>query len=353
MDNPRKEELLNKQVEQHISDEERSELDRILQTEWLLADPQPDKNWKHLYQSYIRPRSIRKISTRWVAAAAILLIGGFTYLVLNLHDNQEHLHHSQHSLTHIVGGNEAVTLSVNAKKTGNLSDQSIEDIINTLPKEHNTGSLNQLSVNTHNSNTYNFTLPDGSKIWLNANSEVTFPEHFNSNERRILIKGEVYLDVVKNNTPFVVVAEGTETKVLGTTFNLKTNNLRKQVDATLFTGKIQLTTASQELDLFPGEAARASLTGLSKYTPNLKKVIAWKNNQFYFDNENIAQILSELSEWYQVKFEIQDNSLSQRKYSGAIDRNLPLKEALDILNFGTSYTLHITDTNTIIVTKKK
>src|SRR5690606_9921653 len=126
--------------------------------------------------------------------------------------------------------------------------------------------------------TYQLTLSDGSKIWLNAMSELRFPVHFGDKERVVQLKGEAYFEIAHDaSRPFKVEVDGTQVEVLGTHFNI---NSYTQVTATLLQGAISISNPSGAERLIPGQEARVG-ERITLHNANIEKTIAWKNGDFY------------------------------------------------------------------------
>jgi ferric-dicitrate binding protein FerR (iron transport regulator) len=166
-------------------------------------------------------------------------------------------------------------------------------------------------------------LSDGTKVWLNSDTELQFPAQFSGNERRLTLKGEAYLDVAKNNEiPFILSIEGAEIKVFGTQFNVNTRKTEKQ-SATLVEGSISITQESgQEKILHPGETAEINrLTGEMKVmVTDTRLYTAWRYKGFLFENETIENVLEELALWYDVEIVYEDELVKKERFSGWLQR---------------------------------
>ncbi len=342
--------LLKKRMNNAISPEEDKELERLFISQWVLDEP-AEVDWEQLYSARIKPKKVVRFSRYiWAAAAAVILAVSITLVLFNYQERVERTTDEQVALVldKIPGAQEGAILRVNAGKEFELREQKLKDVVDIINQNDSETVIKTFTITTPKANKYNFTLPDGTQVWLNANSQITFPEQFADNERLITTKGEVYLEVTKSTKPFIISTNGIETKVLGTSLNINGYN-PKETFTTLFTGKVAVTNGNTSMELTPGQAVSATLDQLHKYKPHLEKTISWKNNIFYFDNEDIRTILSELERWYDVEFEFADRLNSSKLYSGVIDRNLSLQQALEILNFSTSYKLTISNNKTIHV----
>ncbi|GGH22704.1 FecR family protein [Sphingobacterium alkalisoli] len=181
-------------------------------------------------------------------------------------------------------------------------------------------------------NFFKMNLPDGSVIWINAMSSLRFPVKFGHKERRVYLKGEAYFEVAKDvNRPFIVDVEGKEVRVFGTEFNVRTyNNIFK---TTLVEGKVEVSGNGISEYLIPGQYATWNNNRFVVDQADLQKDLAWKNNEFYFKNDNIVQIASQLMMWYDLDVKIASNISTTKTYSGSINRNVNLSEVLTMLKF--------------------
>src|SRR5690606_12737857 len=140
-------------------------------------------------------------------------------------------------------------------------------------------------------------LPDGTKVWLNAGSELTFPTVFTGSERRVQLRGEAYFEVAKKvkgekgkRLPFIVASEGQEVEVLGTHFNIMAYTDEPEVKTTLTEGSVQVSNLKSSIShlLRPGQQSSLKRNGsIAIAEVNTEEAIAWKNGYFMFANENI------------------------------------------------------------------
>ncbi len=198
--------------------------------------------------------------------------------------------------------------------------------------------ISGLAASAHNilrvptGKTFRINLADGTAVWLNNLSELTFPVSFDkSNNRIVSLKGEAYFEVAHDaSRPFKVMVNGIELKVLGTKFNVNAFQA-KTVSATLLKGSVSMATNNAVCLLKPGQQA-VSNDGKIKLSPaDLEKVMAWKNGYFYFKEDGIEAILGQLSRWYDIKIKYNTNKNPELHYSGKILRSEKLEDVLKIL----------------------
>ncbi|MBK7288921.1 MAG: FecR domain-containing protein [Chitinophagaceae bacterium] len=168
------------------------------------------------------------------------------------------------------------------------------------------------TISTPRGGQYQLTLADGSKVWLNAASTLRFPATFSGTERKVELTGEGYFEVAKNAAmPFKVGLEnGVEVEVLGTHFNVMSYSDDEQIKTTLVEGKVKVLNGDNNVILSPNQQAqftKGNKSLLVDKDADVNKAIAWKNGLFDFDNDNIVDILRQLSRWYDVQIQYVGN----------------------------------------------
>lgn len=189
-------------------------------------------------------------------------------------------------------------------------------------------------TNPRGSQVINMILSDGSHVWLNAGSSITYPVAFVHQERRVSITGEVYFDVAQQvNKPFYVTKGDLEVKVLGTHFNVNAYEEEDPASVTLLEGAVNVSSLQYEVSqiLKPGEQAtvKKGVIKLNK-AANIEQVMAWKNGLFDFEGMGIKEAALQLECWYDIRIEY-DPGMPDVPLFGKIDRNLSLADILDIL----------------------
>lgn len=187
------------------------------------------------------------------------------------------------------------------------------------------------TVTTPKGGQYEITLPDGTKVWLNAASKLRFPVSFSATERNVELTGEAYFEVYKDKKkPFIVKAEQQEITVLGTHFNVNAYGDEAFTKTTLLEGSVMVSKGSSQTLLVPGQQA-ISNTGSSiinvRKDVDLNESIAWKNGLFMFEQEDIFSIMNNISRWYDIAIEYRGD-LKGKKYSGYISKFEDVTEVL-------------------------
>lgn len=287
----------------------------------------------------------RRIVVQAAAAAAILLIGLLTF---------SYLHRPVQPIAVTSGINEndippgsdkaILTLSngqqviLTGAKNGQLATEGNTSITKSgegeviyNEKNGSSGALTYNTISTPRGGQFKISLPDGSRVWLNAASSITFPASFPGNERKVQVTGEVYFEVAHNKAkPFRVAFEQQVVEVMGTHFNINAYKEEPVLKTTLLEGKINLVSKQQSVILSPGQQAgvKRSVEGITVSTVDLKEAAAWKDGLFVFHKATIQEVMRTAARWYDVEVEY-GGDLEQRRFGGTISRYKNISELLD------------------------
>ncbi|HET6999886.1 MAG TPA: FecR family protein [Puia sp.] len=192
------------------------------------------------------------------------------------------------------------------------------------------------TISTPRAAQYQVVLSDGTKVWLNAASSLRYPTSFSGQDRKVELTGEGYFEVAKNkDKPFHVRVGAVEVEVLGTHFNIMAYDDEAAIQTTLLEGSVKVSYNNQTDLLKPGRQASLSRTD-SKLTmgdANVQQVVAWKNGYFYFDKSDVKTIMRQVSRWYDLDI-VYESSVPDMKFSGKIERSLPLSGISHLLESG-------------------
>jgi ferric-dicitrate binding protein FerR (iron transport regulator) len=256
---------------------------------------------------------------------------------------------------------DGATITLNAVQNGNLAQQGHMQITKTdgrliyNKKPDSDGSLSGTdlynTVTTPRGGEYQITLPDGSKVWLNAASSLRFPIAFAGNERIVELTGEAYFEVNpqvqpgtrkgagKNGkiakTPFIVkisTPAGTknEVEVLGTHFNVMAYSDEESIKTTLVEGKVKVTSGSSYQTILPGEQAKLKAGDISVKSVDPEDVIAWKNGFIPVGGPDIEYTLRQIARWYDVTFDFQGKKPTG-SFEGKIPRTTSIGDIIQLL----------------------
>jgi len=271
-----------------------------------------------------RPKAFRRMYWLSVAAAAIVLLGLSYFIWLN---------------QSIDEGSTIQIASVSASQTTGIILRTTEGKIIPLAIDQEADIQHLLGSNKEDKGSYtievpageqfNFSLPDGTKVWLNAATKISFPRTFSTSSREVQLEGEAYFEVAKNKDKlFKVKANGTEVVVHGTHFNVSAYPLENSVKTTLFEGLVTVRKDKKELNLTPGFEI-VSLVNEEKMhlqKADLDQTMAWRNGYFIFDGMDVTTIMKTVARWYNISV-ITDKPLPVKRIGGSF----PIDGKLDDL----------------------
>jgi transmembrane sensor len=198
---------------------------------------------------------------------------------------------------------------------------------------------NQQSANKSNTlstargETYRLRLPDGSQIWLNAASSLTYHTNLKqAGNRKVYLEGEAYFEIAKDKSaPFIVETNNQTVEVLGTHFNVNSYLNDEASNTTLLEGSVKMSTKSGfKAILVPGEQGTIASGKLSVEPVDSRLAVAWKNNKFMFESASIQEVMRMIERWYNVKV-IYDGEIPENKFGGSVSRFDNVSKVLQIL----------------------
>lgn len=350
--------------------EQRNKIFRQIQSAISTGDkPQTSRGFYGIRKLFSSPLTI---------AAAILIIAGLSFLFLYINQPPKNNSLSSVSTPNDVKAPDKTRASIkladgtivyiDSTANGNFAMQENIKLVK-LPNGQivyqnadgtitNTLQYNTLS-NPRGSKVIDMQLADGSRVWLNAGSSITFPVAFIGNERKVAVAGEAYFEITHDeNKPFYVSDNNMTVAVLGTHFNIKTYNDEPDARVTLLEGKVRIVTGKPGalsentpkltppgIILKPGQQAliqpdvkkdnqTTAYTNTEKikvYTADIDAVMAWKNNKFIFDNATITEVMKMIDKWYDIDVEYVGKP-SKEEFVGTISRDVNLSQILSLLS---------------------
>ncbi|TKC09508.1 FecR family protein [Pedobacter frigoris] len=280
---------------------------------------------------------------KYVAALVVLTCSVALWFMLNRNDQgivADHVYHYKNDV--LPGNNKAqlilsdgrkVTLDANKisliEKNGTKLVGSSGELVYTNINENDKHEDLYNTLIVPRAGIYNLQLPDGTRVWLNAMSELRFPLKFSDNERRIELRGEGYFEVAKDaEHPFKIALNGSEIEVLGTTFNTSCyGNIAK---TTLIEGSVKIKNSQKNGFLKPGQQGIVQSSGLEISRGDIDKATAWRKGYFYFSNDAIQPVLEEIARWYDLKITYK-TKMPSIHIGGSISRKVKLSEVLQML----------------------
>ncbi|GGG99246.1 iron dicitrate transporter FecR [Parapedobacter pyrenivorans] len=255
------------------------------------------------------------------------------------------------------GGNKA-TLTLADGQTINLSTEQTGVIIgNEITYADGSSVLNErqqsldtskpLSLSTPRGGTYQITLPDGTKVWLNSASTLRYPSRFDNSARIVELEGEAYFEVTRSrkvadshprkgvtspHIPFKVLTAGQVIEVLGTEFNITAYVDEPETKTTLVEGAVKVLNlkTNRANQLKPGEQSIIRNAETEICNVNTETVIAWKNGIFYFEETPFEQMMKQIDRWYDIDVHYQ-GAVPKELFSGKMSKNVNLQIFVDFL----------------------
>ncbi len=308
---------------------------------------------KHQLSAAEQPTVVYKAKRRawlWYAAASILFVVGLTYFI-SVNKNGTPSTGKDLTLDIVdvkAGSNKAVlrladgqTLALKESTQGihmgnGISYENGEPLLSKEQLRLNNRSMN-LVLEVPLKSYYQLILSDGTKVWVNAGSRLSYPVQFDGDKREVELEGEAYFEVAKSTKngkriPFFVKSKGQSLEVLGTKFNVSAYKTTV-VKTTLLEGSIALSfleIKNKPVRLLPGQQGTLTDHGFNVAQVDTRQAIAWKNGYFLFEASDAGEAFDQLERWYDIDVIYADQN-PKVEFFGKIERNKNLSEVLDIL----------------------
>ncbi len=308
--------------------------------------------WDHLNRKIERTSAIIKRRTIFKYAAAIMILLVVAGILFKNFSRQEPEVNPVAQITEILPGKPRAVLMLDDGKLVPLDSRnqlsitekdgtSIEKGAHSLNYSINRAKVEEKSIfNTikiPRGGEYELVLADGTRVYLNAESELRYPVQFLGDRREVKLTGEAYFEVAKDpQKPFVVKTTGMNVEVLGTSFNLNAYGNTEKILTTLVEGSIKINiAASQETRLLqPDEQASVDLkSGLTEVrTVDVSLYTDWKNGRLNFFDNRLEDIMITLTRWYSAEVIYRSPSVKDFRFSGSLNRYGDIRQILDILS---------------------
>ena len=371
--------LIAKQLWEGLSDHEKQELQ-----EWIQASPDNSKLYDELVRrervrQYIEKREsidVRKymavcerelglggkrrmIHWLWGYAAAI-----FVLCVVGIGiwmNEREEVGVTEIAQTTIEPGKAKALLILGDGREIELSNRNVNKaleesgivIVNDSSRieyRRNTGGgdkevMNKIIVPTGGE--YNLILSDGTWVYLNAESVITYPQKFVGEKREVTLEGEAYFQVTASKEhPFIVKTKDMDVLVTGTEFNVKAYPDELNVQTTLLRGKVAVFAGidkKEKIEIEPNQQAEWSRENVKlqvrEVDPDL--FVAWKNGQFLFRQDRLEDIMKTLARWYDMEVFYLDESIKNMAFAGKLDRSEDITPILNVLRATDKLTVEV------------
>lgn len=222
--------------------------------------------------------------------------------------------------------------------------------------ERNSGETNTLII--PKGAFYHLVFSDGTKVWLNSDSKITYPLAFSGDIREVVLSGEAYFEVAKNpRQPFIVQTENFNVKVLGTSFCINTFGDDGKVYTALEEGVVEMSSDRENtLMLAPGQVAELDIqhpgASVRMSDVSLEQLIAWKKGLFCFRHTSLPDILKQVARYYDVHF-VNLGDVQEEAYTGDISRNVSLEVLLGAISAQTADIQFKIVDRTVYIIKKR
>ena len=322
-------------------------IDEIMDETWVSnnlkgwSNPNAEQIWERsLNQNMVVDiKTKRRLHIGWIRyAAAILLIaiGVWTWWYSGTDKKVSTRTEQKIVKTDIAPGSQIATLTLSDGSTilldstanGRLANQGNAEIrkdatgqisYSVIDIDKTSENIRFNTMSTPNGGQYQLKLPDGTMVYLNAASSITYPVVFTADTRTVKISGEVYFEVSANaRQPFIVETVKDKIKVLGTRFNVNAYADETAIRTSLMEGSVKV----NDHILKPGEA----YSNGKIFATNTDQDIAWKNGIFDFNNVTVQEALRQLARWYNIQV-VYDEPVDET-FLGKIGRNLTLQQVL-------------------------
>lgn len=326
-------------------------LARMAHTRRKTPSPNVEQAWDSFRKSNIEKPAPRRKALSWHMWGAALAGAAAMWVLIFLYDyfrqDDQALKTGMGSMVamtyddnpqHITLWDDEQVIDLSQKDSLSFKESVEEELLPTPPPlttESKTAPRMQ-KLSTPRGMDFKVILPDGSEVWLNAESTIEFPTSFLGNDRQVILKGEAYFKVARNeNSPFVVISDRMKVRVLGTEFNFK-NYTEETSHVSLVKGTVEVSCIDSEqssVTLKPGQDAWWNETGeIHVREVDTYAVTQWVDGFFYFDNTPLVEVLRELGRWYNLGVVFRNAAGMHYKMHFSASRDEEIGQALENLN---------------------
>ena len=349
----RREELNDEEVTAWLKEKNHVELlDEIAAIRQKLSGQSYGENGEeeflHLEKSIYDQKS-RRMTLRWsIAASIILLVGLFVGRTIN---EVRDMHEEQELAKNVMqpGTSKAILMMADGKEVVLEQGQNLNILLNErvrvatsnrgiVYEEHGKGVVTEEynKLTTPIGGEYSLVLSDGTKVFLNADSELKYPVEFSDGKRIVDLKGEAYFEVHKDSLrPFVVRVNGAEVTVLGTSFNVNTYGDDGQIYTTLVNGAVRVSSVKngQAEVLKPGMQSVMDVQSgqLTVREVDVEPYVAWREGRFVFRAMTLDLIMRQLQRWYDFEVFYQNPEMAEKRFGFKLEKYEHVDSLLKIL----------------------
>ena len=347
-----------------------------------------DEAWKKfiakngIEHTLVVPMRKQSRTWRWLAAAAVAVIAlsaGWWWMsrpgkeaapVATVEPLQNDIQPGSQKATLTLSSGKVINLDQQqdgtlAKEGGSAVTKQGGELVYSTDANTSHSSIGYHAVSTPTGGFYSLVLPDKSKVWLNAESSISYPTAFTGPERRVKVTGEAYFEVAKNaDMPFVVSVHDMQVKVLGTHFNVNGYGDLEQMRTTLLEGRVEVSTIpspnsrvvpGNKVVLNPGQQSlidwqNPTTPNILVQTADVENAVAWKDGNFSFKAAAFTDVMKEIKRWYDGIEAVEIRTTIPDKFTATMPRTMTLANMLKVLEEASQVKFTIEDKK-IIVTK--
>lgn len=353
-------------MHRQVSEKQKEEdclVEELLNTDLLDAEriQRSKYDYRFAWQRFRRERRKRLIR-RWISVAACfaLFVSGFGWY-FGVEEGEEEgkvgLMQEEKQVVLVLGSGKSVILdrkdSLRLEEGNKVIQAYSGKITYRTEKDREEKSENRFNtLSVPRGMEYRIELADGTKVHLNAESELKYPVAFAAGRREVKLQGEAWFEVAKDEAcPFYVLTDDIQIRVYGTAFNINTHGIRT-VQTVLVEGNIGIKgkEAGEELKIFPGQLAEydREQCRIQIKEVDTRQYTAWREGIFYFDDETLEDILNELARWYDMELFFYSRKIKELHFTGHLSRYEDIRKILSTITESTGVVFDI-DKKTIIV----
>ena len=344
--------LIKKSLIKDLSDKEQKELDQLLDDQSLqdvykeLSDRGYLKKQFMEYEKYSSKKAYREFKerrghsgririVRWVAVVAavwVLALGVTLWMTFGKKENVAPLPvaskiipagEKKATLTLADGTEvhvEEITAQILQEKGMNIEYRNGEIVYHKSEEKTTEVVYNKLEV--PRGGECMIKLDDGTKVWVNAETKLKYPVAFVGDRREVVLEGEAFFDVAKNEKPFIVKTSFGDVRVLGTAFGISAYASESESYTTLVRGKVSVEREGGEpVVILPGEQVVTSKDGkMIKQQVDVEEFVGWKDGIYVFKEKSLGEIMKTLERWYNISVDFQEKSLVDLPFTGNLKR---------------------------------
>lgn len=344
--------LIKKSLIKDLSDKEQKELDQLLDDQSLqdvykeLSDRGYLKKQFMEYEKYSSQKAYREFKerrghsgririVRWVAVVAavwVLALGVTLWMTFGKKENVAPLPvaskiipagEKKATLTLADGTEvhvEEITAQILQEKGMNIEYRNGEIVYHKSEEKTTEVVYNKLEV--PRGGECMIKLDDGTKVWVNAETKLKYPVAFVGDRREVVLEGEAFFDVAKNEKPFIVKTSFGDVRVLGTAFGISAYASEPESYTTLVRGKVSVEREGiKPVVILPGEQVVTSKDGkMIKQQVDVEEFVGWKDGIYVFKEKSLGEIMKTLERWYNISVDFQEKSLVDLPFTGNLKR---------------------------------